>query len=133
MQPAEPVPELAHFAGEPLHAFEALRLVFRLTDLARQHREFGGFRFDAERQLDQRKTDLSQPVHHRFDLIEADEREPGGADGERGNERECHQELAGDAPIPGAPRGGARELAGCSQIRDWRGFQHICSIRENLA
>ena len=113
LQLAQDGPELADLIGQVLHALEALRLVFRLAELGRQHDEFGGLGFDAERRLDQRKTDPGQAVHHRIDLIEADEREQGRAHGQRGNEREGDQQVAGDALIPGPAGRRGREVAGC--------------------
>jgi hypothetical protein len=48
LQLAQDAPELADLVGQTLHALEALRLVFRLAELGRQHDEFGGLGFDAE-------------------------------------------------------------------------------------
>ena len=113
LQLAQDAPELADLVGQALHALEALHLVFRLAELGRQHDEFGGLGFDAERRLDQRKTDPGQAVHHRIDLVEADEGKQGRADRQRGDEREGEQEVAGDALIPGPAGRRGSEVAGC--------------------
>ena len=113
LQLAEDAPELADLIGQALHALETLRLVFRLAEFRRQHDEFGGLGFDAERQLDQRKTDPGQAVEDRVDLIEADEREQGRAHGQRGDERKGEQQVAGDALIPGPAARHGREVARC--------------------
>jgi hypothetical protein len=120
LQVAQRAPQVADLVGEALHALEALRLVLRIAHLGREHDELGSLRFDAERQLDQRKTDTGQAVHGRVDLVEADQREPTRADSQRCDEREGKQQLAGDAAIPGPARRRGDGIAGCCHFASSR-------------
>ena len=83
------------------HAVKALDLVLRAADFARGFDHVGGPDLHVHRQLQRRHADVDQAVQDALDLVEADQRDEGRADGEGGDQAEGDQQLAADAMMPG--------------------------------
>src|SRR5262245_4291561 len=109
LQVSEHAPELGSQRRNSLHPLELLQLGLRFREIGGSGDELPALRFDAERQVHHRQADVAHVPDDRADLVEPDQRQPGGAERHRDDQPERDQELGGNALTP-APLAGARDL-----------------------